>query len=141
VRVTSSSCELSREETISIDMAQTKNSLDLGKELVTVGAAVVKALRSESPDALDQLDQYSTLFDAWQKSWSRGSGGGVRFSAKEHALGQRISEQHTTVLALTEKMYRSVEDSLRGLRGRSKGIRAYLDHFPSKISTIRTRKG
>lgn len=122
-------------------MVKSNSTVDTGKDLVAVGAVVVKALRDGSPDALDRLEEYTSLFDAWQKTWSRGASGGVRFSAKEVALGKRIADQHETVLALTEKMYRSMEESLRGLRGRSKGIRAYLDHFPSKISTIRTRKG
>jgi hypothetical protein len=122
-------------------MVQSKSTVETGKELVSVGATAVRALRDGSPDALERLEEYTALFDAWQKTWSRGANGGVRFSAADAALGKRIAEQHETVLALTEKMYRSMEESLKGLRGRSKGIRAYLDHFPSKISTIRTRKG
>jgi hypothetical protein len=123
-----------------VSMAQAKSSLDIGKELVDLGGALVKALRDGAPEALDQVDEYTALFDTWQKTWAKGARGEVR-SAKELAVGKRIAEQHETVLALTEKLYRSMEESLRGLRGRTKGIRAYLDHFPSKISTIRTRKG
>jgi hypothetical protein len=122
-------------------MAQAKSTLEIGQELVASGGKLVKALKEGAPDALDQLDEYTALFDTWQKTWVRGARGEVRFAPKELAVGKRIAEQHETVLALTEKMYRSVEESLRGLRGRSKGIRAYLDHFPSKISTIRARKG
>lgn len=122
-------------------MTQSRTVLDSGRALMSLGALVVKALKEESPEALDQLDEYSALFDEWQKTWKRGVGGGVQFSAKELEVGKRIAVQHDEVLELTEKMYRSVQDSLKGLRSRSKGIRAYLDHFPSRISTIRTRKG
>lgn len=122
-------------------MAQSKNTLELGKDLVSLGGCLVKALREGAPEALDQLEEYTDLFDAWQKTWNKGKTGVPGFSSKELAVGKRIAEQHQTVLDLTEKMYRSMEESLRGLRGRSKGIRAYLDHLPSKISTIRTRKG
>jgi hypothetical protein len=122
-------------------MGNPKDTATITKELISLGASVIRALREESPEALDKLDEYTALFDEWKKSWQKGQKGEVHFTAKEREQGKRIAEQHSTVLELTEKMYRSVEESLRGLRGRSKGIRAYLDHFPSKISTIRTRKG
>jgi hypothetical protein len=31
--------------------------------------------------------------------------------------------------------------SIRTLRAKGKGLRAYMDHLPKRISTIRTRKG
>lgn len=121
-------------------MNQPHNTIDAGKALLALGATAAKALKAESPEALDMLEEYTASFDAWQKTWSQGHGR-THFSTKERELAKRIALQHTSVLELTEKMYRSVQDSLKGLRGRSKGIRAYLDQFPSKISTIRTRRG
>lgn len=121
-------------------MSQQKDSTTVARDLLNLGAHVVKALKDDSIEALDLLDEYTENFDKWQKTWSS-SGRGVSVPAREHDLAKRVAQQHEQVLELTEKMYRSVQDSLKGLRGRAKGIRAYLDQFPSRISTIRTRKG
>jgi hypothetical protein len=119
-------------------MTANKNQVDLTKELLALGKRVVKSLRESDPEALDLLDEYTAAFDRWRASWAPQ---GVRLSARDRELGERIAKQHATVLELTENMIRSVEQSLRDLRGWSKGIRAYMDHFPKKVSTIRTRKG
>lgn len=122
-------------------MATGKTSLDAGKNVLQLGALAVRALREGSPEALEQLEQYTESFETWQKSWKRTAQSPVNFSAKEREIGERIAAQHATVLELTEEMFRSLEGSLKDLRGWTKGIRAYMDHLPSKISTIRTRKG
>jgi hypothetical protein len=122
-------------------MATGKTPLDAGKMVLQLGAVAVRALREGSPEALEHLEQYTESFEQWQKSWKQVAPSSPKFSAKEREIGERIAAQHATVLELTEDMYRSLEDSLKDLRGWTKGIRAYMDHLPSKISTIRTRKG
>jgi hypothetical protein len=119
-------------------MASKKNQNELSREMLELGTRVVKSLRESSPDALDLLDEYTESFDLWKRSWM---GPGGSFSAKEREIGERIAKQHATVLELTEEMLRSVEKSLKDLRGWSKGIRAYMDHFPKQVSTIKARKG
>jgi len=119
-------------------MASQKDEVTSAKALLELGAGVVRSLKETSPDALDRLDEYTTAFDRWQRSWPTA---GQKFSARERQIGERIAEQHATVLELTEGMLHSVERSLRELRGWSKGIRAYLDHFPRQVSTIKTKKG
>lgn len=122
-------------------MAQPRNPLDAGKALLAQGAEVVQALREGSPEALDKLEQYTERFDAWQKTWKRSGGGNVKFSGKDREIGERIARQHATVVELTEEMSRSLQDTIKDLRGWTKGIRAYMDHLPKRISTIRTQKG
>jgi hypothetical protein len=124
-------------------MTTRKTPLDAGKNVLQLGAIVVRALRDGAPEALELLEQYTESFEAWQKSWKRAATAPhtVKFSAKEREIGERIAAQHATVMELTEEMLRSLEGSLKDLRGWNKGIRAYIDHLPSKISTIRTRKG
>ncbi len=101
----------------------------------------MRALRDGSPEALDQLEEYTQSFEEWEKTWKRPGPGAVKFSVKEKEIGERIAAQHATVVALAEEMSRSLVGSLKDLRGWTKGIRAYMDHLPSKISTIRSRKG
>lgn len=99
---------------------------------------MVKSLRDSNPDALELLDEYTECFESWQRSWKAT---GSSFSESEREIGQRIADQHGTVIELTEQMILSVEKSLKELRGWSKGIRAYMDHFPKQVSTIKPRKG
>jgi hypothetical protein len=119
-------------------MTAKTNQSELAKALLGLGTRVVKALEESSPEALDYLDDYTEAFDKWQSSWEsekRVVTGATR------ELGEQIAQQHATVVALTEEMLHSVEQSLRELRGWSKGIRAYMDHFPKQVSTMKTRKG
>jgi hypothetical protein len=108
--------------------------LDLGKTLIA-------SLEEASPAALDELERYCDLFAKWENGWKRGRDGAVALSAKDIELGRRIVAQHATVIKLTEEMRASVDRSLKSLRVRGKGLRAYTDHLPKRISTIRTRRG
>jgi hypothetical protein len=119
-------------------MATNKNQGESAKEVLALGRRVVKALRDSDPEVLEVLDEYTRAFDVWRSAWAPP---GAQLSARDRELGERIAEQHATVVELTESMLRSVEQSLRELRGWSKGIRAYMDHFPKQVSTMRTRKG
>ncbi|MFN4894306.1 MAG: hypothetical protein ACK5GN_09745 [Pseudomonadota bacterium] len=119
-------------------MAAKKSQTETGKALLALGGRVVQALKASDPEVLALLEQYTDTFDSWQRSWSTREGA---FPVKERELGERIAAQHDTVIELTEGMLSSVEQSLKELRGWSKGIRAYMDHFPRKVSTIRSRKG
>lgn len=119
-------------------MAGRKSQVERDKVLLALGATVVSALRESSPDAIDLIDQYTDAFEAWRASWPRS---GTKLSSTDKEMGERIAAQHDSILKLTEEMLRSVEQSLKELRGWSKGIRAYMDHFPKKVSTVRTRKG
>ena len=122
-------------------MAKSTAELDAGRELLSLGVAVIKAIRARETDAMDGIALYTESFESWQKTWKKGAENPMGFSAKEREIGERIAEQHSLVLSLVEGMLRDVEQSLKDLRGWSKGIRAYMDHFPKKVSTIRARKG
>ena len=118
--------------------AKTEASAEL---VLESGKELIKALRDGTPDALDQLQEYTECIEVWQKGWKRGSVGAVKLSRSEMELGNRIAKQHATVIALAEEMMESVEHSLKNLRGWSKGLRAYIDHYPKRLGTIKPRKG
>jgi hypothetical protein len=122
-------------------MATSRNTLEAGKALLEQGSELLRVLREASPEALDKLEEYTACFDSWQKTWKRSGAEVQKFSPKEREIGERIARQHATVLELTEEMSRSLQDAIKDLRGWNKGIRAYMDHLPKRISTIRTQKG
>lgn len=109
--------------------------------VLELGAELIKALRDNTPDALDQLDRYTECFEQWQKGWKKNQAGAAKVSRAELEIGKRIAKQHATVIVFAEEMMESMEHSIKNLRGWSKGLRAYIDHFPKRMGTIRPRKG
>jgi hypothetical protein len=112
-----------------------------GKVVLELGRALLISLEEASPAALDELEQYCDAFADWEKSWKRSLDGRGQLPLKEIELGRRIVAQHGKVIELAEEMRTHVDRSLKTLRARGKGLRAYTDHLPKRISTIKTRKG
>jgi oligoribonuclease NrnB/cAMP/cGMP phosphodiesterase (DHH superfamily) len=119
-------------------MVQSQTTLEGAKLVLESGKALVKALRSGDTESLDQLEAYTAQFDQWQRSWAKGD---VKLTAREAEFGRRIAEQHALVIELATELKRSVENSLKSLRGWNRGLKAYIDHFPKQLGTIRPRKG
>lgn len=113
--------------------------LSEAKVVLELGKALVSSLEKSSPTALDELEQYCDAFAEWETHWKRQQDGKVGFVAREAELGRRIVAQHAIVIRLTEEMRASVDRSLKSLRVRGKGLRAYTDHLPRRISTIKRR--
>jgi hypothetical protein len=109
------------------------------KVVLELGRALVASLEKSSPTALDDLEQYCDAFADWESSWKRQLDGRAEFPAREAELGRRIVAQHATVIRLTEEMRANVDRSLKSLRVRGKGLRAYTDHLPKRISTMKRR--
>lgn len=100
---------------------------------------VLKAFQESSPDAVDRLEQYIAAFDALY-----GEGGAELESADIGASEEdlrRLANLHAEILELAGSAKEEVNHSLRSLRTKGKGLRAYTDHYPKRISTIRPRKG
>lgn len=119
-------------------MVQSQSTLEIARLVLESGRALVKALRAGDTDSLEQLEAYTAQFDQWQRSWAKGQ---VKFTAREADIGRRIAEQHALVIELATEMKSSVENSLKSLRGWNRGLKAYIDHFPKQLGTIRPRKG
>lgn len=106
--------------------------------VLELGAKVARALRDADPSSLELLEEYSRSFDAWHLLWSSGD---QESPVLDREFGEQIAQQHEVIVALTEKMLHSVERSLKDLRGWSKGIRAYIDHLPKQVSTMKIKEG
>jgi hypothetical protein len=117
-------------------------SPDKARALLELGDRLLEALNSGDQEIDDKLESYVDSFQDWFDSLpTADGGGGVVFSAEDAETGRRIAEQHATVLALLESSMRDAKRAIGDLRGWSKGIRAYVDHLPKKLSTIKTREG
>jgi len=119
-------------------MVQSQTTLEAARLVLDSGKALVKALRAGDSDSLEQLEAYTAQFEQWQRSWGKGE---ASLTAREADIGRKIAEQHACVIELATEMKRSVENSLKSLRGWNRGLKAYIDHFPKQLGTIRPRKG
>lgn len=113
------------------------NIEQLTLELCSLGDSVLDSLKSNADDALMLLEKYADEFDRWNTAWESAD--------KSDNLDvdglQRLLDIHEKICRGAQKLTDEATDSLRSLRGWSKGIRAYIDHYPSKISTRRGKKG
>jgi hypothetical protein len=111
------------------------------RNLLKLGKDVVSSLQDRTAECPDILERYVGLFSEWESSW-KGDGSRERaVSSKDIELGKRIAAQHALIVRLTAEMMREMEDSLKSLRVKGRGLKAYIDHLPQRVSTIKARKG
>ncbi len=126
-------------------MKSTRKSSELSKVL-ELGEALIALLEERDISALDLLDSYIEAFGVWEEkelkkqaasAQSRDAKGKIDLGE----LGQQVAIQHAKVFALAESMKDQVAQSLKSLRLKGKGLKAYSDSFPKRISTTRPRRG
>ena len=108
--------------------------------IIRQGEELVGLLSDQDISALEQLDAFIDAFGVWEKDWR----GRIAVAPKDKdliAIGKEVGELHGEVLRLAGVLKESIATSLRSLRRKGKGLIAYADHLPKRISTIRTRKG
>jgi hypothetical protein len=120
-------------------MAADRDKISEAKALLKLGLDTARSLKASNPEALDRLDQYTDAFEKWQMGLSPLSS--CELSSAQRRVMERVAKQHATIIGLAEGMLVSVERSLKDLKGWSKGIRAYVDHLPKRVSTMKARKG
>ena len=110
-------------------------------DLLAQGKKLIELLEERSADGLAELESYVEAVAVWEAGIRRLSRieGAPQLVDKES--GERVAVQHARVVELAETMKDQVARSLRSLRIRGRGIRAYTDHYPKRISTIRPKKG
>ncbi len=126
---------------IAIETMTTSKSGREARLVLESGKAAIKALREESAEALDRLQDYTERFEVWQREWKGASAERETLARRDAEIGRRIAEQHATVIQLAQRLRDSMEHSLKNLRGWTKGLRAYVDHFPKRLGTMKPRKG
>jgi hypothetical protein len=114
--------------------AQVKALLELGKKAVA-------SMREGSLESLDVLEEYVNSFALWESSWSQGKNKLREIPAKDRELARRVANQHTQILRLAAGLRAEMDESLKSLRVKGRGLKAYIDHLPQRVSTIKARKG
>ena len=84
------------------------------------------------------IEGYCQHFDSWLKA----QGGTIAPATQNNrAALQELSDLHTEVLSRAEVLLNSTSKDLQELKRKAKGIRAYIDILPKKISVTGSRKG
>ena len=120
-------------------MAPTRRS-KTDSSIIRQGEELVALLSDNDSASLEKLDAFIEAFSVWEKDWASR----VASTPKDKelaAIGREVAVLHGEVLRLAGLMKESIGTSLRSLRKKGKGLIAYADHLPKRISTIRTRKG
>jgi hypothetical protein len=97
------------------------------------GQAAIKALNTGEADAVEAVSAYVCCVDEWV------AGGDLVVQDEE--LGRLIADQHATILLLVESLKGQTASELKELWEKGKGLMAYTDVFPKRISTMRPKKG
>jgi hypothetical protein len=113
-------------------MSDARRSSEAG-QVIQAGQAAVDALTECSTDAVERVDAYVQAFDSWAQS--------TNLESSDKELGIRIADQHATIMMLMEALKGEAALALKDLREKGKGLRAYTDVFPKRISTMKPKKG
>lgn len=85
-------------------------------------------------ESLERAAAYSEAFQHWIES-------NPKFDELELTALQELNNLHATILDGAQKLQEQTSADLRTLRTRAKGILAYADVLPRRISTLRVKKG
>jgi hypothetical protein len=103
------------------------------QKVIQAGQAAIEALSDNSGNVVECVEAYADAFDSWEQ--------GRKLQSADKELGVRIADQHATIMMLTESVKGDAATALKELREKGKGLRAYTDVFPKRISTMKPKKG
>ncbi len=89
-------------------------------------------------DVVELLGEYSVAFDAWYGKYQADLPS-AKGSPWEAAL-KELKHKHEAVLSVAKKNQGEIKAQLRKLKKKGKGILAYTDRLPKRVTTTRPRK-
>lgn len=108
------------------------------ESLIEMGDILVSHMKKRDWVALDLLDPYLAAIDNLIRLLDADQ---IRSEASSATQLRRVLKQHDQVLFLAEKMKAQITDSLKNVRKKGKSLNAYVDGYPKRISTMKSRKG
>ena len=116
-------------------MSETVSTLEL---ISLADAALARDGAIET--TISAIAQYSEAFGAWYNS-NRGNLEACDGTSPERAQYEELDRKHRDVLQLSKVLIASTQIDLRKLKVKGKGILAYLDTLPERVSIRGSRKG
>ena len=96
------------------------------RRLLTLAASAL-----EDP-SIESIEKYLLAFNQAERDL------GIRGTERQL---KELSQSHAQVIAEAERLKAEVGAALKSLRTKGKGIKAYIDPMPARVSTRRPRKG
>ncbi|MBX7138437.1 MAG: hypothetical protein K1X83_10685 [Oligoflexia bacterium] len=87
----------------------------------------------DASELLSKIEEYSQLFEQFMAA------GGLKQSAKDDL--QQLADLHAEILELADSARQGTAANLKSLKHRAKGLMAYADNLPKRVSTRKPRKG
>lgn len=114
-------------------------TIDL-KPLLDLAGRIIAQEHPEA-DLLGLIEEYSARFTEWHESAE--AGGDLSLLEKSFGAAnlKLLSERHRLVIAKVASLKEGTAEDLRNLKRRGKGIMAYTDTMPKRISLRKDRKG
>ncbi len=112
-----------------------------GRDVLQLGARALEAVNGRSADAVDVLESYSEALSAWQIAFQSVTADGQALSSDQLDVAKLISEQHNSVVEAARDLHGDLGNAVKNLGGWMRGVRAYTDHLPKRLSTIKPQKG
>jgi hypothetical protein len=95
----------------------------------------------ESDELVSLIEQYAKAFDEWYSSTCEGTDmATIKSKVGTDKLAELLN-LHAEVMKRTGELKEDVSGDIRKLKKKGKGILAYTDTLPKRISVTRKRKG
>lgn len=115
------------------------DSPDTAALLVLAEAALAPG---ESPDVVtDRIVAYTEAFDRWYSVATPSIEAGDAAPLGGIELLRQLETRHAAVMDLAQEIMRRTDAEVKGLRRKGKGMVAYTDTLPKRISTKKFRPG
>lgn len=106
-----------------------KQLIDLADEALSEDFASVRFL--------DAMEEYVQAFAAWQKKVGLGVAGGLEVQAQPDVDIEQLKlldKKHSKLLTRAGQLHEQTAKDLKDQQERGKGIRAYVDTLPKRLS-------
>ena len=119
-----------------------ENERKLRLELLAFGEGMI-ARGIEDQDLPDLLHRYSELFDRWFNSANLSSPDLIdsNLLAERSLALAPVLNNHNAILDFVSRAKDLTETELKTLRSKGRGILAYVDTLPKKVSLTKGQKG
>jgi hypothetical protein len=107
------------------------------KELIVQADQILSS--GQAPDIVNHLEKYADSFSEWYGAYQKSLEQNKPLNTKEEL--EMLLTRHEKVMELSESLKESIPDEMAKLKNKGKGIMAYTDTLPKKISFTKPRKG
>ena len=96
-------------------------------------------LSGQTAEAVEDLEKYAIAFNLWYDNYQTSTKQEKPLNSREELI--QLLDRHEKVMEFSESLKSAIPEEMAKLRQKGKGIMAYTDTLPKKISFTKTRKG